>query len=117
MKNQRGLSLGGFIVVLFLLLMVALLGFKLFTPYTEYFAIQKTLRKLAEDPAAKTWTQRDLNAAFQPHALIDRISAINAQDIEMGKEGNDVVLSANYSVKVPLFHNISLIIDFAPTSK
>jgi hypothetical protein len=117
MEKQRGLSLGGFIVALFLLIMVALLGFKLFTPYSEYFQIQKTFRKMADDPAAKTWTQRDLNAAFQPYALIDRINAINAQDIEMTKEGNDVVLSANYSVKVPLFHNISILIDFAPTSK
>ena len=117
MKNQRGLSLGGFIVVLFLLLMVALLGFKLFTPYTEYFAIQKTFRKLAEDPAVKTGTRRDLAAAFQPYELIDRITAIGAEDIEVAKEGNEVILSARYSVKVPLFHNISILIDFAPTSK
>ena len=117
MKKQRGLGLGGFIVVLFLLIMVALLGFKLFTPYAEYFTIQKTLKKMAEDPAAKTWTRRDLGAAFQPYELIDRITAISAQDIEMEKDANAVVLSANYSVKVPLFYNISVLIDFAATSK
>ena len=117
MKKQRGLSLGGFIVVLFLVIMGALLGFKLFTPYAEYFTIQKTLKKMAEDPAAKTWTRRDLGAAFQPYELIDHISAVHAEDIEMVKDGNDVVLSANYSVKVPLFRNISVLIDFAPTSK
>ena len=117
MEKQRGLSLGGFIVVMFLVIMVALLGFKLFTPYSEYFTVQKTLRKMAQDPAAKTWTRRDLGAAYQPYELIDRITAVKAEDIEMTKDGNDVVLSANYSVKVPLVHNISILIDFAPTSK
>ena len=117
MEKQRGLSLGGFIVVMFLVIMVALLGFKLFTPYSEYFTVQKTLKKMAEDPAAKTWTRRDLGAAYQPYELIDRITAVHSEDIEMTKEGNDVVLSANYSVKVPLFYNLSILIDFAPTSK
>ena len=117
MKKHRGLSLGGFIVVLFLLIMVSLLGFKLFTPYVQYFTVQKALKKLAEDPAVKTGNRRDLAAAFQPIQLIDNITAINNEDIEVVKEGNEVILSANYSVKVPLFHNISLLIDFAPTSK
>ena len=44
------------------------------------------------------------------------INVLGADDIEVTKEGNDVVISANYTVKVPLFKNISLVFDFAPTS-
>ncbi len=36
--------------------------------------------------------------------------------LEINKDGNDLVLSASYSVKVPLVANVSLLIDFAPTS-
>ena len=116
MKKQRGVSLGGLIVVLFLLIIGALLGFKLFTPYTQYFTVQKTFKALAQNPDLRSGNRREIAAAFQRYQVIDNITAIGGDDIEITKDGNEITLSASYSVKVPLFHNISLLIDFAPTS-
>ena len=116
MKKQLGVTLSGMIVVCFLLVFASLLGFKLFTPYMQYFAVQKTFKALAVNPEVRSGTRRDLLGAWSRYALIENITVLNGDDIEMTKEGNDVVLSANYSVKVPLFSNISLVIDFSPTS-
>ena len=116
MKTQRGVSLGGLIVVLFLLIMVALLGFKLFTPYSQYFTIQKIFKNLSVDPQVRAGTRKDAMSAWAKYAIIENLTTIGGDDIEVTREGNDVVISASYSVKVPLFHNISLVIDFNPTS-
>lgn len=116
MKRELGVSLGGFLIVCFVLVFAALLGFKLFTPYMQYFAVQKTLKVLAVNPELKSGTRRDLQGAFARYALIDNITAISGEDIEVAKDGNEIVLSASYSVKVPLVANISLLIDFNPTS-
>ena len=116
MKKQRGVSLGGLLMVLFLVIFAALLGFKLFTPYMQYFSIQKTFKSLSQNPEVKSGTRRDAMGAWSRYAQIENITAISGDDIEITKEGNEVVLSASYSVKVPLFHNISLLIDFNPTS-
>lgn len=116
MKKQLGVSLGGFMIVCFVLVFVALLGFKLFTPYMQYFSVQKTLKVLAVNPELKSGSRRELMGAFSRYALIDNITAISGDDIEVTKDGNELILSASYSVKVPLVANISLLIDFAPTS-
>ena len=116
MKKQLGLTLSGFIMFAFILIFVLLLGFKLFKPYTEYFAIQKTFKELSHNPEVKNGTRTDAMQAWQPRALIENITAISGNDIEITKEGNQVTLSASYTVKVPLFYNISLVIDFSPTS-
>ena len=116
MKTQRGVSLGGLMIVLFLVIVIAMLGFKLFRPYTEYFTIQKAFKTLSQRPEVKTGGRREAMAAWQPIALIQNIQTLQGDDIEITKEGNEVIISANYSVKVPLFHNISLWIDFAPSS-
>ncbi len=116
MKKQRGVSMGGFIVICFLLVFVAILGFKLFTPYMQYFTIKKTFKTLSANPEVKAGTRKDLMQWWSRSTVIDNITAINGEDIEFTKEGNDVVISAVYSVRVPLFYNISLVIDFAPTS-
>lgn len=116
MKKQRGVSLGGLIIVLFLLVFGALLGFKLFTPYSQYFTIQKTFKAVSALPEVKAGTRKDVMAAYSRYAQIDRIDSLSGDDIEVIKEGNEVVISASYSVRVPLFANISLMIDFNPTS-
>jgi hypothetical protein len=116
MKKQLGVSLGGMLMVCVVLIFVALLGFKLFKPYSEYFSIVKVFKTLSLKPEVRNGTKRDFNAAWASYAQIEGISAINGDEVDVTKEGNGVIISAAYTVKVPLFKNISLVIDFAPSS-
>ena len=116
MKKQRGITLTGLIVILALLGVGAMLGFKLFNPYMQYFTIKKTFKTLALNPELRSGNRREVVTAYQRYSLIDSITSISEEDIEVAKDGNTIVISANYSVKVPLVANISLLIDFAPSS-
>jgi hypothetical protein len=116
MKKQLGVSLSGLIMVSFVLILVLLLGFKVFTPYTEYLSIQKIFKTLANNPEVKNGTKRDFIQAWASYAQIENVSAIGGDDIEISKEGGKFVISASYQKKVPLFKNVSLLIDFNPTS-
>lgn len=116
MKKQRGVTLSGLLMVSVVLILVLLLGFKLFKPYAEYFALQKVFKTLAVKPEVRDGSRRDLMVAWAPYAQLEGISAISGDDIEVSKSGNNVVLSASYQVKVPLFKNYTLLIDFNPSS-
>ncbi len=116
MKKQRGVSLSGLLMVSVVLIFILLLGFKLFKPYSEYFAIQKVFRTLAAKPEVKTGTRREAMAAWAPYAQIEGISSISGDDVEITKDGNNVIVSAAYQTKVPLFKNFTLLIDFNPSS-
>jgi hypothetical protein len=110
MKNQHGLGITGYIFVLFLLSMGALLVFKLFPPYTEYFMIQREFKNLTVNPGLQDG--KALKSAFQRYADINNVTGINAADIEI----SNTAVSAKYSVKVPLFANINLLLEFNPSS-
>ena len=116
MKKQRGVTLTGLIVVLVLLGMVAMLGFKLFSPYEQYFMIQKTFKALARNPELRSGNRADILRAYRRYTTIDNITAISEDDIEVAKDGDSFALRASYSVKVPLVANFSLLVDFAPSS-
>ena len=116
MKKQRGVSLSGLLMVSVVLIFVLLLGFKLFKPYAEYFTLQKIFRTLAAKPEVRTGTRREAMAAWAGYAQIEGISAIGGDDIEITKEGNELVISFSYPKRIPLFGNINVVIDFAASS-
>jgi hypothetical protein len=116
MKKQRGVSLSGLLMVSVVLIFILLLGFKLFKPYTEFFALQKVFRTLVVKPEIRTGTRREAMAAWAPYAQIEGVSAISGDDIEITKDGNSVTISAAYQAKVPLFKNFTLLIDFNPSA-
>ena len=57
-----------------------------------------------------------LEDLFQRRSAIENINAISGKDIVITKEGDRVVLSAEYSQCVPLVLNIRVCMDFTPTS-
>ena len=116
MKKHQGMSLIGLIVVAFLLLMGALLVFKLFPAYTEYFTIQKTFKNIANNSDFSNATPAAIQGAFWRYADVNYITVIKGGDINVTKVGIQVLISASYTVKVPLFANISLLLDFNPSS-
>ena len=116
MRKQRGVTLTGLMVTSVVLIFILLLGFKLFRPYTEYYAIQKIFKTLAVKPEVRHGTRRAFLSAWASYSQIEAITSINGEDVEITKDGTDIVLSASYQVKVPLVKNISLLINFNPTS-
>lgn len=116
MKKQTGVSLGGLVGILFVLFFVAILGFKAGPPYMEASTIQKIFKSLAANPELKSAPTRDIANAFDRARSIDNVTTVTGADIEVSKDGGSLVISANYSVRIPLAANVSLLLDFAPSS-
>lgn len=117
MRKQRGVTLSGFLMWAVLLIVCALIGFKLLPPYMEFLSIQAQLKAIANDPEGRQGQRRVVEDLFDRRAAIENIRAIKAGDVQISKEGDGVVLSAEYSVCVPFVLNIRLCMDYAPTSK
>ena len=115
MRKQEGVTLSGFIVVAVILIFGLLLGFKIGPPYFEYYAIQKQLKAIASDPVARG-TRREVEGAYVARQTMENIKSVNPSDLVINKEGTNVVLSADYSIKVPIFGNLSACMDFAASS-
>ncbi|OGT02497.1 MAG: DUF4845 domain-containing protein [Gallionellales bacterium RIFCSPLOWO2_02_60_31] len=114
--KQRGLSFFGFIFGAVILVLVSITGLKLIPAYMEDMKISNLFTVIANDPEMQKASPRDIRMSFSKRASIDNISAINAEDIEIASEGGRLALSASYAVKVPLAGNVSLYLDFSPTS-
>jgi hypothetical protein len=116
MKRQRGVTFVGMVFIAGLIVFAAIIGLKLVPAYIEYATVVNHLRELARSPDARGASPRDIQTLFNKRAQIDAINAVRGEDVEVEKEGEQIVLRANYSTKVKLFGNLSACIDFAASS-
>ncbi|MDH4113841.1 MAG: DUF4845 domain-containing protein [Burkholderiaceae bacterium] len=111
--RQRGLSLIGLIFIGIIVVALLSLGFKTVPAVIEYIAIERAVQKIKNEGT----TVRDIQAAFERHRTIDDITSITSRDLDITKEGDKVVISYAYQKKIPILDNVSLVIDFAGTTR
>ncbi|MBI4195943.1 MAG: DUF4845 domain-containing protein [Betaproteobacteria bacterium] len=117
MRKQRGLTMTGFITWAVVFIFVALFGFKVGPAYVEYYAIEKQLTIIANDPEIlRTPTRGAVETAYARRTSIEDIRAVGPSDLLIEKDGDKLVISADYSVRVPLVGNMSACLDFHATS-
>ena len=115
--KQGGVSFGGFIMLLALLGGVAVFAMKLIPAYMENGKVQKAFDAIVHDPAMQAATVAEIKESFSKRAIImDNVTTVTANDIEISKEGNGLKLSASYSKKIPLAGNVSLLVEFNPSA-
>jgi len=114
--KQKGEGLLVLILWAIIAIFVVMLVLKLLPVYRENMAIKSVLVAMASDPVLQNGTKGEIRSSFNKRAQIDDISAVNGSDLEIDKEGGQMVVGIAYSVKTPLFANISLFIDFNESS-
>ncbi len=115
MKRQQGVTFVGMIFIAVLIIMGAIIALKLVPAYIEYATVVRHLREIANSPDARG-SPRDIQVQFSKRAQIDNIRAVTAEDIDVTRDGDSVVLTASYQTRVKLFGNLSACIDFEARS-
>lgn len=114
--RQCGISLTGMLMVAVVLGVVAIYGLKVIPAYMQNAEIKNIFNAIVRDPGMQGAQVREIRSAYSTRASVAYITVINPEDIEIGKEGNSISLSASYEVKLPLAGNASLLLEFNPSS-
>ncbi|HEX6321903.1 MAG TPA: DUF4845 domain-containing protein [Burkholderiales bacterium] len=113
-SRQRGVTVSGLVVWLFLFIVVALLAMKLIPAYMEYGTAKSAIEAIARERVAGT--PMEVRRAFDSRAAIDDITVVKAADLDITKQGNEMVIGFAYRKEVPLFANVGVYMDFAAST-
>ena len=117
MKKEKGLTLTGMVLASIVGVILILFAFKIVPVYIEYFAIERNLKAMSLDPKLRNAGPRAVAGAWALRASVDDLDALDGDYIEVTKQGEEIILTGEYSVKVPLVRNVSACFDFKPSSK
>jgi hypothetical protein len=102
------------VIVGIIIVFVAIGGLKIAPAYIEYYKVKKAIVGVAQ--TTSRGTVAEVRAAFDRRAAIDDIDVIAGRDLEVTKEGNEIVISFAYPKRISMFGNVSVLIDFAASS-
>ncbi len=111
-NTQRGITLVGLILVIAMIGGVAVLAMQVFPSFVEFNSIKKAITYAKANGS----TVVEIRAAFDRQAEIGYITTINGKDLEIVKNGDDVVISFAYDKKIPIVGPASLLIEYAGTT-
>src|SRR5262245_34504375 len=103
-SKQQGISLKSAIVWMAILGCLGVMAAKLMPAYVDYCTVKKMFKAMDEQGDLKG-TVRDIRNAFDKRNASEDVKNVRPDDLEITKEGGEAVVTANWSVRVPLVHN------------
>ena len=115
-RKQSGLSLISLFFVAMGIVFLSIAIMKVVPAYIEYVSIKKVLSTMVADPELANAKSAQIRGSFTRRSQIDNITSISANDLVISRNNDQLVLSAQYQVQKPLFSNIGVYINFAPST-
>lgn len=110
MKYQRGLAVSNLLFWAFILFFISVLGMKVLPSVFEYYKISKNSKTVISQLAPDA-TVADVRKSFDKYADIDYLE-FKGNQLDISKENGKVVIEFAYEKRIPLFYNVSLVIDY-----
>jgi hypothetical protein len=114
--RQAGISVVMLLVIAGILGFIAVLAAKVVPEVSEYMDILREVKAVAADPSVRGGSVRDIKIAYSKRADVNYIKSVTAEDLDISKDGDTVVISFEYSKKIHLVANASLVLDFQGSS-
>jgi len=108
--RQRGLTIWGFLFVTAVVVVVALISFRVIPAFIEYFSVQKALEGALND--SKDLSRADVRRLVERRLGAEYIDSVHASDVEVNKSGNVTTASASWQTKLHLIGNASILLEF-----
>jgi hypothetical protein len=113
--RQRGLTMTGFLITAIFAVAVVMIGFRMVPPYIEYYTVKKILARTLED-SKQGFSLYQFRRDFDLKASADYIDSVQGSDIQVNKEGNNLVATAAWTRTLHLVGNVSLLLEFEATA-
>jgi hypothetical protein len=115
-RNRKGLTLIGFLVVLVVVLFFAYAGMRVIPMYLEYQALISAMDKLKNDPAAKAMPPWRIKESIARSLWVSYASNnITKDHMRISKKSDGINVRVAYEVREDFLGNIDIIASFDRT--
>ena len=112
-SRESGMTIWGLFSIAFLVVIFALLIFRLLPPYLDDLKISSAMSSLKQQAEGSSMSRRDILDALEKRFDIDSVTHVDIRrDVIIRKRGTMAVITIDYETQVPLIFNISALMEF-----
>jgi Tfp pilus assembly major pilin PilA len=112
--RQQGMTLMGFVMVLFVVGIFAFVGIKLFPVYSEYYAVVADMRGVASEPGIAQAEPSTVRDKLFRRFYISYVTSVKPENVKVTRD-NGYNLHVTYEVRSPLVYNLDFVAKFDKT--
>ncbi len=110
-RQQRGMSIIGFILILSLAIFVSYIGMKIVPIYMEYYSVVSALNGVASERGSAKLSPYDIKVRVLNRLYVSYSANVKESHIKIVR-GNGVHLIVAYEVRTPVMGNLDVIAKF-----
>ena len=112
-RNQHGMTLISFILILALAVFFGLLAMRLFPVYSEYYSAVNDIKAVTQAAGAQNQSLPQLKDSLYRRFQISYVDNINIdKNVKLVNGPDGKVLELNYEVRKPLLYNLDFVAKF-----
>lgn len=117
-KNQKGMTLIGMILVAAIIGCIFLVAAKIIPHYIEFSGVKKVVKDLDEDPNVAGMSRNEVIKLFNRKASAGYVTVVNGKDLMFAKSATGKpTIAVEYEVVEPIAFNLSALIDFKASTE
>ncbi len=107
--RQRGLSMLGFLFVAAVLVVVAMVGFRVVPSYIEYYSVKKALDDTLREG---TDNQQAMRSSLTRRLQTSYVEMVSGKDMVVTKTGNQITASLAWEQRLHMVGNAYILLEF-----
>jgi len=113
-EKERGLSMTGFLFTTIVIIIFALVAFRVVPSYVEFFTVQKALDQTMQEVTQPTASE--IRRSMDRRLSADYVDSVRSSDVLVGREGNSIVATLSWQKVLHMIGNASILLEFEARS-
>ena len=111
-RNQGGLTLIGFVIVLGVVGVFAYCGMKLFPMYSEFYSVKQALKGLSAEPGIANKDPAKVKDLLFRRLYVSYAENVKPNNVKITRDGQGYVVTVKYEVRRELIGNLDVVGKF-----
>ena len=111
-RQQRGMTLIGWVIVLGLIAFFSLLALRLAPIYLDIYRIKTVLKSLPQEPLITRKTPHEIKDILDRKLYINYVESVQAKDFAVTTKGKKTTVGIEHEFTTPFIGNVSLLVDY-----
>ena len=111
-RNQSGMTLIGFIIVLGVAGLFIYMGMKVIPMYSEYFAVKQALKQMSQEGGLGAQDPARVKAEFFRRLYISYADNVKPANFSIARKDAGYIVTVDYEVRRPLIANFDIVGHF-----